>query len=98
MGISSLNGVLFLSDCSIEREGLRFFSETRELQNLNLSLEDYYLSATLQHVRNRVGHIYVKSFQHRFKQSVFFNGKSLQIKFHTQSARLNSRGQLSLSD
>ena len=83
---------------SLERHGLKFFSETRELHNLNLCLENFYLSSTLQNVQNSIGHIFVKSSQHRFKQSVFFNGKSLQVKFHTQTARLNCHGQLSLSD
>ncbi|XP_057370262.1 uncharacterized protein LOC130691346 [Daphnia carinata] len=82
----------------IERKGLRFFAETQELKNLNLGLEEYYMSSTLHHFGERSGHIYIKSCQYRFSQSVFFNGKSLLVKFHTQSARLDSHGRLSLSN
>ncbi|KAI9564869.1 hypothetical protein GHT06_008610 [Daphnia sinensis] len=82
----------------IERKGLQFFAETRELKNLNLGLEEYYMSSTLHHFGERSGHIYIKSCQYRFSQSVFFNGKSLLVKFHTQAARLDSHGRLSLSN
>ncbi|XP_046447318.1 uncharacterized protein LOC124196342 isoform X2 [Daphnia pulex] len=82
----------------IERNGLRFYSETSELKSLNLDLETYHLSSTLRHVGEQDGHIYVKSWHYRFNQSVLFNGKSLQVKFHTQTARLDSNGKLSLSD
>ena len=92
------NRRLFPVSCSLERKGLKFFSETRELCNINLSLDDFYLSATLQNVCSRVGHIFVKSSQSQFKQSVFFNGQSLQVKFHTQTARLDCRGKLSLRE
>ncbi|EFX66185.1 hypothetical protein DAPPUDRAFT_332445 [Daphnia pulex] len=82
----------------IERNGLRFYSETSELKSLNLNLETYQLSSTLKHVGEQDGHIYVKSCQYRFNQIVHFNGKSLQVKFHTQTARLDINGKLSLSD
>ncbi|XP_032777925.1 uncharacterized protein LOC116916707 [Daphnia magna] len=82
----------------VERKGLRFFAETRELKNLNLGLEDYYMSSTLHHFGEQSGHIYIKSCHYHFTQSVFFNGKSLQVKFHTQTAGLDSHGRLSLSN
>ena len=92
------NRRLFSIYCSLERKGLKFFSETRELCNINLSLDYFCLSATLQNACSRVGHIFVKSSQCQFKQSVFFNGQSLQVKFHTQTARLDCRGKLSLRE
>ena len=71
---------------------------TSELKSLNLDLETYQLTSTLKHVGEKDGHIYVKGCQYRFIQSVLFNGKSLQVKFHTQTARLDSNGKLSLSE
>jgi len=73
-----------------------FWSENHELDNLSLTLgKNVKLSSS---TRQGVAHIFFsdEGKGHHFKHSIYFNGRTLKMKYHTQSAGLDNHGLLLL--